>query len=252
MNPKKASKTYPYTLSIVIPAYNEMKRIRPTLEAIDRYISNQNFSCEVILVDDGSQDQTASFIRNFIQGKNHYRLIQNDQNRGKGYSVRTGLLMATGQYRLFSDADLSTPLEDVEKLMAHMPAYDVAIGSRRVKGAQLLKRQPVYRELSGRIFSSLVWGLLFPGYLDTQCGFKLFKADAVYKIFPKQQINGFGFDVEILYIALKKCGLKVKEVPVRWMDSPLTHVRLMQDSIQMFGDLFKVKQYDRKGFYDPE
>ncbi|MCB4756683.1 MAG: glycosyltransferase family 2 protein [Elusimicrobia bacterium] len=238
----------PPRLSIIIPAYNEAARILPTLETIEAFVKTQPYPIEVLIVDDGSKDGTAGTVRTFIDGKSHFRLLQHERNLGKGAAVRLGMRSAQGAYRLFSDADLSTPIEEVSKFFPH--AYDVIIGSRRVRGAQLKKRQPFYREAMGRVFSVLVRLLTLHGFLDTQCGFKFFTANAADNIFFKQTINGFGFDVEILFIAKKCFRYRIKEAPVVWRDSPQTQVRLFRDSLRMFVDLLRIRFNDLRGVYD--
>jgi dolichyl-phosphate beta-glucosyltransferase len=238
----------PY-LSVVIPAYREELRLGAALEKIEAFRRTRPWTSEVIVVDDGSPDGTARVAGEFMRGKTGYRLIRADKNAGKGAAVRRGMEEATGKYRLFSDADLSTPIEEVEAFFPYLVGrgpvgvrYDVVVGSRRVAGARLEQRQPFHRELSGRIFSLLVHLLVFPGFLDTQCGFKMFTAEAARQIFRRQRITRFAFDVEAMFIALRVLGYKVKEAPVRWMDSPATTVRLFQDSMMMFKELFVIRK----------
>lgn len=240
-------------LSIVIPAFNEASRLRMTIADIDHFLNLQKFEAEVIIVNDGSTDETERTVNDMIAGKPRFRLISLPSNRGKGEAVKVGMMDASGEIRLFSDADLSAPIDELKNLAAALKprgSADIAFGSRRVRGARLLRRQPLIREGSGRIFSLLVRLLMFPGYLDTQCGFKLFTADAAGKIFSKTLISGFGFDVEVLFIALKRFGMTVREVPVQWADSPQTRVRLIRDSIRMFGDLFRIRKNAKRGLYD--
>ncbi len=240
-------------LSIIIPAHNEAQRILPTLQKIDAFIQTRRYDIDVIIVDDGSTDKTVHVVNRFMQGKPSFKLIQLETNVGKGAAIKRGMLLATGAFRLFSDADLSTPIEEVEKfwpLMEGSDKADVVIGSRRVPGAHILQRQPIYREVSGRIFSLLVRLCALRGFIDTQCGFKLFTAEAAQKIFSKQTIPGFGFDVEVLMLAKKKFGFKIKEAPVVWVDSRPTKVKLFKDSLRMFWDLFKIRLNWRAGHYD--
>jgi dolichyl-phosphate beta-glucosyltransferase len=229
-------------LSIIIPAYNESQRILPTLETIKAFIDKQSYSVEVIVVDDCSTDKTRDIVGAFVAGKNNFTLTANTRNLGKGASVKKGMLIARGAFRLFSDADLSTPIDEVHKFFTLLEnSHDIVIGSRRVKGANVVKRQPIYREASGRVFSVLVRLLLMRGFLDTQCGFKMFTATAAQSVFPKLTINGFGFDVEALYIAKEMQGLKIKEAPVSWFDSPNSQVRLWRDATRMFTDLLRIR-----------
>jgi len=258
-------------LSIIIPAYNEESRILPSLQKIHDFISTQAFLTEVIVVDDCSTDRTFDRVNEFISGKSNYALIQNERNIGKGGSVRRGMGQARGKFRLFTDADLSTPIEEVNNFLnAVIPAkagiqsvnhprmlkkddisgFDMVIGSRRVKGANVVVRQPIFREAAGRLFSVLVRLLTLRGFIDTQCGFKLFTQEAAENIFPLQTIPGFGFDVELLFIAARRFGYKIKEAPVPWTDSPSTRVRLFRDSTMMFLDLIRIRINYLRGEYN--
>ncbi len=235
------------TLSIIIPAYNESKRILPTLEKIEKFRQLQSYTTEIIVVDDASTDGTSDVVETFIADKPFFRLVRNEKNIGKGGSVQRGMLLAEGAYRLFSDADMSTPIEEVQKFLG-LKYVDVVIGSRRVTGAHLAKRQPVLREAAGRIFSVLVRFLVLRGFLDTQCGFKMFTGAVAEKVFRRQTIMRFGFDVEILFVA-KKIGCEIREVGVHWEDSPFTRVHLFRDSTAMFLDLLRIRRNDAKGRY---
>ncbi|MCG3205443.1 MAG: Undecaprenyl-phosphate mannosyltransferase [Elusimicrobia bacterium] len=225
-------------ISIIIPALNEEKRILPTLEKIAQYLNQQSYSSEVIVVDDGSSDHTPKIVQTFAQKHPRFRLIMQPENLGKGAAVKKGMLVARGDHRLFSDADLSTPIEELEKFLSYRA--DVVIGSRRVKGCRIEKRQPFFREAAGRIFSVLVRCLTLRGFIDTQCGFKLFTAQAAQEIFSRQTISRFGFDVEVLFIAQLK-GFRIIEAPVTWIDSPFTRVRFFRDSTRMFLDLVRIR-----------
>jgi dolichyl-phosphate beta-glucosyltransferase len=243
-------------LSIIIPAYNEDTRLTETLTAIDSFLNRTSLPGEIIIIDDASQDATSQVVKDFIGLKKNIHLIRNEINVGKGASVKQGMAMAQGDYCLFTDADNSTPIEEVEKFLAVMNSpdgtgngIDVAIASRRISGALLAKRQPFYRELSGRIFSLMVRLLAFQGFLDTQCGFKMFTRDAATKIFPLQTLRRFGFDVEVLYVAIRRFHLRVKEIPVTWTDSPNTKVRLFRDSVAMFFDLITIRWNDIRNKY---
>jgi dolichyl-phosphate beta-glucosyltransferase len=201
-------------------------------------------------VDDCSNDFTYDVVSQFISARPTYRLIRNEDNIGKGGSIKRGMALTKGRVRIFSDADLSTPIEEVNNFYRYIKSpenqndpngYDVIIGSRRVKGARVEVRQPVLREMAGRIFSLLVRLLTVRGFIDTQCGFKMFTAEAADKIFPRLTIPGFGFDVELLFIAQRVFKFRIKEAPVSWYDSPFTRVRMVQDSTKMFFDLIKVR-----------
>jgi dolichyl-phosphate beta-glucosyltransferase len=200
-------------------------------------------------VDDCSTDRTYDVVRRFIENRPTYQIRKNPVNMGKGASVKAGMSVAKGACRLFTDADLSTPIEEVGRLLELLVNADMVIGSRRVKGAKVALRQPALRELAGRIFSVIVRVLTLKGFIDTQCGFKLFTALAAEKIFPRQTINGFGFDVELIYIAVRRLGLRVIEAPVTWFDSPQTKVRVLRDSTRMFLDLFTIRLNDLTGRY---
>lgn len=228
----------------MIPAHNEAQRIEACLNGVEKYKSENKYAMEVIIVDDGSTDSTRTIVENWIRGKDGYSLIHFNRNQGKGAAVKTGMLKATGNFRLFSDADLSTPLNELHRFFALMESqqYDVVIASRRVNGAVLIKPQPFLREYSGRIFSLLVRAIVLPGFLDTQCGFKLFTHDAAEKIFSQQTMTGFSFDVELLVIATRKYRFKIKEAPVHWTDSKPTRVNMLKDPLQMFWDLIRIRQ----------
>lgn len=243
-------------LSIIIPAYNEAHRLLPSLEQVAQFIQTQHFSTEVIIVDDGSTDATYQTALQFIAGKESFKLLKNPRNMGKGASIKKGMQVAAGEYRLFSDADLSTPLDETHKFISFLEpkegkpaAYQIVIGSRRMKGAVIGIRQPLHREGAGRIFSILVRLFLLKGFLDTQCGFKMFTADAAQKIFPLLSISGFGFDIELLFLARRLFNLNVKEAPVTWYDSAASQVRLLKDSLKMFLDIFRIRWNGLRGVY---
>ncbi|HHT9144804.1 MAG TPA: dolichyl-phosphate beta-glucosyltransferase [Candidatus Wunengus sp. YC61] len=236
-------------LSVIIPAYNEEKRVLPTLRKICAYLSAKDFPCEIIIVDDGSTDNTLQMIKNFASSNNHLVILTNEQNIGKGYSVRKGMLSARGEYAFFTDADLSTPIEEIDKCLPYLlNGYDVVIGSRSMPGADIIVHQPWYREKMGKIFNFMVNMVLLKGIIDTQCGFKGFKREAVKTIFSKCKIDGFSFDVEALYLS-RKYNFKIKEIPIRWENSTLSKVSPIKHSLQMFKDLIGIKIKDLKGDY---
>jgi len=241
------------TLSVVVPAYNEALRILPTLEKIKSFLKKQPYRSEVLVIDDCSTDDTFEVVRARTAAWPNFKLIRNEKNLGKGGSVRRGMMEVTGRHRLFSDADLSTPIEEVRRFLDYVSTdgthkVDVVVGSRRITGAHIAVRQPVHREAAGRFFSLLVRLLTLQGVIDTQCGFKLFSREAANQIFRRQTIFGFGFDVEILFIA-KVLGFKVKEAPVVWTDSPHTKVNFWRDSIVMFIDLLRIRWNQVRGLY---
>lgn len=231
-------------LSIVIPAFNEEKRLPRTLARIREYFSNRRPGAddiEIIVVDDGSTDSTAKIAEEWARQFPGSRLVSNGRNRGKGYSVRHGMLEARGRVVLFTDADLSSPIEESEKLFAAIAAgNDVAIGSRAVDRSLIEIHQSPFREVAGIIFNRFV--RLFTGlpFRDTQCGFKAFVVEPSRIVFEQQRIERFGFDPEVLFLA-KRHGLRSMEVPVRWAHDPATKVHVLWDSLHMFGGLLFIR-----------
>src|SRR5690349_4335458 len=224
----------PTTYSIVIPAYNEGGRLAPTLEEVSMYVARQRWRAEIIVVNDGSRDDTGDIARAFARRNPVIRVIDNPGNRGKGYSVRNGMLNASGDVLLFSDADLSSPLEEAVKLFAAIQAgADIAIGSRWVQPDLQVHRQSLVRQLYGRIFNVALRIFLGLGFKDTQCGFKAFTRQAAQTIFPLQRIERWGFDPELLFLA-RKAGLKVKEVGVAWSHAEGTRISPLRDGMRMF------------------
>jgi dolichyl-phosphate beta-glucosyltransferase len=237
------------TYSIVIPAYNESARLGDTLEKVLAYVHSQRWDAEVIVVNDGSRDNTAEIVRSFAERDPALRLVENPGNRGKGYSVRNGMLHARGRVMLFSDADLSSPIEEVPKLFAALDAgADIAIGSRWLRAETQTQRQPLYRQLFGRIFNLLLRLTLGLKFKDTQCGFKAFRQPAVQAIFPLQKIERWGFDPEILFLA-RKFGFKVEELPVAWGHSGGTRIHPLIDGSRMFLDMLRIRWNDLTGKY---
>ena len=238
------------TYSLVIPAYNEGARLAPTLEKVLGYMARHECDAEVIVVNDGSRDNTADIVRSFAQDHPSLRLVENPGNRGKGYSVRNGVLHARGRVVLFTDADLSSPIEEVPKLLQALAAgADVAIGSRWLQAELQTKRQSLHRQLFGRIFNLLLRITLGLQFKDTQCGFKAFRQRAALAVFPLQRIEGWGFDPEILFLA-RKFGFRVEEVPVRWGHSGGTRINPVMDGAKMFQEMLRVRWYDLTGKYD--
>ena len=236
--------------SIVIPAYNESARLGATLEKVLVYTHQQGWDAEVIVVNDGSKDDTAEIVRRMAEKDPTLRLIENPGNRGKGYSVRNGMLHAEGRIVLFSDADLSSPIEEAPKLFQALEAgADIAIGSRWLRAETQTQRQPLHRQLFGRIFNLLLRMTLGLHFADTQCGFKAFKRPAVEAIFPLQKIERWGFDPEILFLA-RKFGYKVQEVPVLWGHSGGTRINPLVDGSRMFQEMLHIRWNDITGKYD--
>jgi dolichyl-phosphate beta-glucosyltransferase len=233
-------------LSIIIPAYNEEKRLGRALECIERYFAGRPSGIgaaqlEVIVVDDGSTDGTGQVARDWADRMPSLRLLSGRANRGKGYSVREGMLAARGRIGLFTDADLSAPIEESEKLLAAIRAgKDAAIGSRAMDRSLIATRQSRLREVAGMIFNGFVRVFTGLPFQDTQCGFKAFVRERCLIVFEQQRIERFGFDPEILFLACRH-GLSVEEVPVRWSHDPATKVHVIRDSIMMFGDLLRIR-----------
>jgi glycosyltransferase involved in cell wall biosynthesis len=239
----------PPTYSIVLPAYNESERIAATLEKIFAHADQRGWQVEVIVVNDGSTDDTARIVREFASKHPTLCLLENPGNRGKGYSVRNGMLHAHGDILLFSDADLSSPIAEADKLFdAIHQGADIAIGSRWVKAELQIKRQPLYRQLLGRIFNLALRLVLGLNFKDTQCGFKAFTRNAAQKIFPLQRIERWGFDPELLYLA-SKCGLAVIEVPVTWSHREGTRINPVLDGIRMLGEILVIRWNALSGKY---
>lgn len=235
--------------SIVIPAYNEHKRIGETLRLILDYVHEQRWNAEVVAVDDGSRDDTADIINGFASENPEVRLVRNAGNQGKGYSVRNGMMHARGQYLLFTDADLSSPISEAPKLFAALDAgADLAIGSRWLNPDLQFQRQPLKRRIYSRAFNLYLRLLLGLRFRDTQCGFKAFTRHAAEAIFPLQQITRWGFDPEILHIAYKK-KLKVVEVPVIWGHDERSTIHPLKDGLRMGVDALHVLLNSLKGKY---
>lgn len=215
-------------LSIVIPAYNEEKRLPLSMDRVVSFAEKRGGPTEIIVVNDGSRDDTANVVRRYMGGALNVRLLENPGNRGKGYAVRHGALRASHDWVLITDADLSTPIEDVEKLITATRVHnaDVAFGSRALDRKLVAVHQSAAREISGRVFNLAVRMMTQLPYSDTQCGFKLYSREAAQLIFSMQRLDGFGFDVEDLYIA-KRLGFRAKEVPVRWANVEGSKVSLM-------------------------
>jgi dolichyl-phosphate beta-glucosyltransferase len=235
-------------LSIVVPAYNEGRRLPETLPRLVGFVQAQEYSAEVIVVDDGSTDNTASVVEAIAKGAPFVRLIRNE-HRGKGYAVKTGALAALGDHVFLCDADLSMPIEEVASFLPPaLEEYDVAIGSREVEGAKRYD-EPGLRHVMGRVFNTLVRLLAVRGFQDTQAGFKCFKREAAREMFPYQTMDGFGFDVEILFIAQKR-GYRIIEVPINWYYMRNSRVSPISDSVRMVREILQVRLNDWRGLYD--
>jgi dolichyl-phosphate beta-glucosyltransferase len=238
------------TYSIVIPAYNESARIRASLDRVLMHIRERGWNAEILVVNDGSRDDTAHIVQQYAAQHPALRLLENPGNRGKGYSVRNGMLHASGEVMLFTDADLSAPIEEADNLLAALAeGADVAMGSRWLRAELQTQRQPLHRQLFGRVFNLALRLILGLRYRDTQCGFKAFTRRAAQVIFPLQHIERWGFDPEILFLA-RKFGLKVEEVPVRWAHREGTQLHPLRDGIRMFLEMLRIRWYSFTGKYD--
>jgi len=237
-------------VSIVIPAYNEEKRLDITLKKVIAYFSKKEYEIEIIVVDDGSKDATGEVVLKYIATYPNLRLIRNEKNKGKGYSVRKGAINSCGKFVFFSDADLSTPIEEIVKLLHCLEeGCDVAIGSRALPESKVIVKQTWHRKLMGRIFGFLVRLLVVNGIVDSQCGFKGFRRNIAQEIFSLQQIDGFSFDVEILFIARKK-RFVIKEIPVQWINSEESTLNPFLDSASMFVELLRIRWNNFRNRYD--
>jgi glycosyltransferase involved in cell wall biosynthesis len=235
-------------LSIVIPAYNEGSRIKPTIDELRLYLPTIVESWEVRVVDDGSTDGTAVIVEE-VARMDPRVLLQREPHRGKGGAVRAGLLAATGELRFMCDADLSMPVAEIQRFLELVPVRcEIAIGSREGQGANRVG-EPEHRHLMGRLFNQLVRVAAIEGLSDTQCGFKLFTARAVETIFPRLTIEGWAFDIEMLYLA-KRAGLEVRELPIEWHYRERSQVSALRDSFRMARDVLKIRRNARRGLYD--
>jgi dolichyl-phosphate beta-glucosyltransferase len=227
-------------VSLIIPAYNEEDRIGGTLEKVLSYLAAQSYAWELIVVDDGSSDRTSDLVRSFAPSVVLYQLTA---NMGKGAAVRTGMLLARGQYRVFTDADLSTPIEELGKMLdAFERGADVVIGSRRVDRSLVKKHQPWYREMIGVVGNLFVQALLVRGYQDTQCGFKGCSAHAAVEIFSRAIIDGFAFDIEMIYLATR-LGFRIEQIGVEWYNDERTRVRAVRDSVRTFREVLAIRRH---------
>ncbi len=233
-------------LSVVVPAYNEEERLPRTLARLHEYYEAQPYSFDVLVVSDGSKDRTAQIVEEFAKTHPHFSVLDYQPNRGKGYAVRRGMLEATGDLVLFCDADLATPQEETEKLLEHIHAgANVAIGSRPLRESKLERRQPLYREILGRLFNRAVQTLAIKGIDDTQCGFKIFTRVASQEVFSRCKLDGFSFDFEALMVA-RDLGYRIDEVPIRWSHQEGSKVVLLRDGPRMLRDLVRLRLKGRR------
>lgn len=234
-------------LSIIVPVYNEEKRMKKGVEKIFRFIDEQKFTVECIIVNDGSTDITLQM----LQALKHpsLKIISYERNRGKGYAVRKGIKSAKGEYRLFLDIDMSTPIEEFHKFLPFLKRYDVVIGSRRVRESKILVHQPFLRERMGAVFTFLSATILSVAVSDFTCGFKCFSKKASQIVFSLGSLDGWGFDSEIIFLSQKK-GFAIKEVPVVWKNDTQTRVVLLKDVFLSFWDLLTIRINELSGKYD--
>ncbi len=234
-------------LSIVIPALNEANRLPRTLTQIDGFLRQQPYSAEVVVVENGSTDNTVDVVRRFAQDHPYVKLFAGEP-RGKGRAVKRGMLESCGEYRFICDADLSMPIEELAKFLPpQLDHYDIAIGSREAKGAHRYD-EPRYRHLMGRVNNFLIKLITVRGFEDTQCGFKSFSREAAEDLFNVQRMNGIGFDIELLYIAQKR-GYHIVEVPINWYYNGDSKMRLVQDSLGIIREMFEIRRNWRSGLY---
>ena len=234
-------------LSVIIPAFNESARIVPTLNKIAAYLDAQPYDWEALVVDDGSEDDTAELVERWAKRDSRVSVVRRP-HFGKGWAVRSGMLEARGKYRFMCDADLAMPIEWLDKFLEKMDdGADIVIGSREAMGARRFD-EPQYRHVMGRVFNRVVRTFAVGGFQDTQCGFKCFTEEAATALYERQRSKGMGFDVEILYLALKR-GLRVEELPVDWYHQPVSRVRPGLDTLDMLKDIFLIRMRDLTGRY---
>jgi glycosyltransferase involved in cell wall biosynthesis len=239
----------PY-LSIVIPAHNEERRLPKTFNSIDKFLKKQKYSAEVIVVENGSSDNTSEIIRQYAKKHKYIKLLE-VETRGKGLAVKQGMLASKGEYRFICDADLSMPIEEVSKFLPpNTDGFDVMIGVREGKGAKRIG-EPFKRHFMGRAFNLIIKLTILPGFEDTQCGFKMFSVKSAQDLFGIQKLNGIGFDIELIYLARKK-GYRIKEIPITWYYDADSRMRLVQDSLKALLEIWEIRKTWWSGGYNRE
>ncbi|MGZ6316300.1 MAG: dolichyl-phosphate beta-glucosyltransferase [Anaerolineales bacterium] len=235
-------------LSIVIPAHNEENRLPRSLEQVFAFLAQQSYEAEVLVVENGSTDRTLEIARGYLGQHENLRVIR-EAERGKGLAVRKGMLEASGEYRFMCDADLSMPIEEVNKFLPpKLTGFDIAIGSREVRGA-VRYDEPFYRHFGGRFINYIIRLFILPQLQDTQCGFKCFRAGVAEDLFRRQTLNGWSFDIEVLYVGERR-GYKVVEVPINWYYRTESKVNAVRDAVRMIQDIFRIRANERQGVYD--
>jgi glycosyltransferase involved in cell wall biosynthesis len=235
-------------LSIIIPAHNEESRLPRSLEQVFAFLERQAYEAEVLVIENGSTDRTLEVAQRYAAQHPNVRVVH-EPGRGKGLAVRRGMLEAGGDYRFMCDADLSMPIEEVNKFLPpQLTGFDVAIGSREVRGA-VRYDEPFYRHFGGRLINLAIRVLMLPGLQDTQCGFKCFRAEAARDLFGRQLMDGWSFDIEVLYLA-ERGGYKIVEVPIDWYYRSESKVNAVQDAVRMIGDMLRIRANMRRGLYD--
>ncbi len=236
-------------VSIIIPVYNEENRLQCSLIKIQDFLKDQPYTYEIFIVDDGSTDNTLSTIKEICNDDTRIKISSYGGNRGKGYAVRFGMINSRGKYRLFTDADLSTPIEEMTSLLERLDqGYNICIGSRATPDSQIIEHQPFYREFLGITYNRIIRITMALPFFDTQCGFKCVKGDVASRLFPLLKVDGFGFDVEMLFVA-KRLGYTIKENGVRWINSPATKVSMLRDPVNMLATILKVYYHSWTGSY---
>ncbi|MEX2162196.1 MAG: dolichyl-phosphate beta-glucosyltransferase [Anaerolineales bacterium] len=233
-------------LTLIVPAYNEERRLPDTLTQIQNFVKAQSYTSEVLVVENGSEDRTFEVAEAFCKGDERFT-VQRAASRGKGLAVRQGMLATTGQYRMMLDADLSMPVEQINRFLPPQQKADIVIASREAEGA-VRYNEPGYRHIGGRVINTIIRLMALPGLQDTQCGFKCFRGEVAEDLFSKQTIMGWAFDVEVLYIARLR-GYSIVELPIPWYYSPQSHLRPIHDALHIFLDLLRIRGHARRGRY---
>ena len=235
-------------LSIIIPAYNEEKRLLPTLEQVYSFLEKQSYTSEIILVENGSTDRTLEIAAEYAKDRPSITILHEEQ-RGKGNAVRRGMLDAKGEYRFLCDADLSMPIEELTKFLPPaLKDFDIAIGSREAHGSIRIN-EPSYRHIGGRAINLAIRLLILPGLDDTQCGFKCFHASVINPLFNQQTLTGWSFDIELLYLARRK-KMRIREIPIQWYFNADSKVSAIRDALTMISDIFRIHLNALRGRYD--